>query len=54
MRETQHKSWIDWTLSGVLFPFYITMQRSTLHAQNDRTITVRMLDSKTGQPITTS
>jgi hypothetical protein len=30
------------------------MQCGSLDAQNDRTITVRMLDSKTGQPITTS
>ena len=54
MRETHHKNWIDWALYGVLLLFYVMIQCGTLDAQNDRTIMVRMLDSKTGQPITRS
>ncbi len=34
--------------------FWIVMMSSALCAQTDRTIGIRMLDSKTGQPITTS
>jgi hypothetical protein len=54
MRETHHKDCINWIFSGVLLLFYVVMQCGTLGAQSERTITVRMLDSKTGQPITTS
>ena len=32
----------------------IAMSYSMLHAQTDQTITIQMLDSKTGRPITTS
>jgi hypothetical protein len=54
MREaTQHTHWTNGISSGALLLFCV-MLCATLCAQTDRTITVRMLDSKTGLPITTS
>jgi hypothetical protein len=40
--------------AGALLLFYMMIVSRTLFAQDGRTITVRMVDSKTGQPIATS
>jgi hypothetical protein len=39
---------------SLLFWFWMLAMCGALYAQTERTITIRMLDSKTGQPITTS
>jgi hypothetical protein len=41
-------------VGGLLFLSWMVVLFGPLYAQMDRTITIRMLDSKTGQPITTS
>ncbi len=54
MKErTRHEHWTNEIAAGALLLFYM-MLSGTLCAQTDRTLTIRMLDCKTGQPITTS
>jgi len=52
-KRTQHTDWTNGLATGALLLFCMLLS-GTLSAQSDHTITVRMLDSKTGQPITTS
>lgn len=51
--KMQHRHLSNGTAAGALLLFCI-MLRGSLCAQTDRIVTLRMLDSKTGQPITTS
>jgi hypothetical protein len=44
----------DGLVRKLLFMFLTIMLCGSLHAQADRTIRIRMLDSKTGQAVTTS
>jgi hypothetical protein len=54
MKKANRPPWIDRMFSGTLLLLSMIILCGTLRAQNDRTISVHMLDSKTGQPISTS
>jgi hypothetical protein len=54
MQKANRPRRIDRLFSGTVWLLSMIILCATLSAQNDRTISVRMLDSKTGQPISTS